>query len=401
MKSTAKLLWILMLVFSLALLSGGCGGSSGDDTAWEESTDDGDPNDGAEAEEPSGAFSIDGPFFETLSDGTVLIYGAGSYTLSGELDGNGVLVEAAGQNVILYLNGVSIANADGPAICFSDGATGTVHIVAGTHNYLADGGSDEDHDAALFSSIPLTIEGEGMLDVLGIYQEGIASDSTLTVNGGTIYVVAADDGLNSGGDMTVNGGSLYVQAVGDGLDSNANLSITGGTVISIGGMEGGDGGLDIDQGFTFSLIGGTVIATGNTVVTPNGGNTQTSLLLNYQGTHTANTLVRIEGDSASLTFAPALAYGAFFYSSPVLVAGTYRIYSGGSVDGTATDGLYDGTYTAGTMQTHFGDADGNFAVAAGTANTFSNVGADQTSGGAQNPGGTPPNQPGTRATATE
>lgn len=387
-------LLVLLVVLSLAIFSGGCGGSSSsDDRAADEigtgngDTDTGTDTDDGGSTDTSDAFSLTGPSY--VVDGKVYrITGAGEYTASGTMTDGRISVEASGQDVILILNGVTISSSDGPAILALNAATVTVRTASGSINVLSDGGSDADYDGTIFSSVPLILDGTGDLVVVGNNQEGIASDSSMTVNSGNIWIKAVDDGLNTGADLIVNGGYIYVDAAGDGLDSNANLAITGGTIISLGGMEGGDGGIDKDDGFTFALTGGTVIATGNEIVLPNNSSPQTSMRLVFQSDMAAGTIVHIEGATETLTFTPARTYRSFFYSSPTLSAGSYAVYSGGSVTGTSQDGLYDAaaTYSGGTAQTHSGSTEGVFEVTADAANTFSNVGVDQSSGGSINPG---------------
>ena len=72
-----------------------------------------------------------------------------------------------------------------------------------------------------------------------------------------IYLeVCNDDGINGGGDnggvITINGGNITVKASGDGIDSNKSLVINGGTVYTIGSSLGGDAGIDTDKGFAIN-----------------------------------------------------------------------------------------------------------------------------------------------------
>ena len=393
MRATLRTLLLLFIVLSLTILSGGCGGSSGSDTTSEEvENGDGGTDDGGETG-VSDSFLVTGPSY-TINGKVVHITGGGEYTAEGTLDDGQIAVNAVGENVVLILDGVAISNSNGPAILALSAASLRIVLADGSVNVLSDGGGNEDYDATIFSSVPLVMDGGGELVVVGNYQEGIASDSTLTIEDGNIWITATDDGLNSGADMTINGGYIYIEAVGDGVDSNANLAITGGTVISIGGMEGGDGGLDIDDGFTFTLSGGTVIATGNTVVEPpNGSGMQISMLMNYQSAQAAGTIVHIEGSSLGLSYEPGRSYQSFFFSSPLLATGDYAVYAGGSDSGTKRDGLYESdTYTGGTAMTHSGSADGVFSVTSGRSNSYHNVGADQSGSGSGDPG--QPGQPG-------
>lgn len=290
----------------------------------------------------------------TPHDQGVLITAGGVYSLTGGLDDGMVLVDAPDQDVTLILNGVSILNQDGPAILFRASRTSTVTLAEATINTLEDGGEHDDHDATLWSSATLTINGTGELHVIGHYQEGIASEMHLNIDGGNIWVQAFDDGLNANNDnvsvITVNDGYLYVNGGGDGIDSNGALVVNGGTVIAMSALTDMNGGIDADGPVTIN--GGTVVATGARINMPVAESPQKSLALNYPGTQSGETLTAILDASSAplLTFAPAVDYRQLLFSSPQITEGvTYTIYIGGTATGEALDGLYAASaYTPGT-----------------------------------------------------
>lgn len=112
--------------------------------------------------------------------------------------------------------------------------------------------------------------------------EGLESDN-ITINGGEIDLVAADDGVNvsggsdgsseggrpgqnqtassSQGALTITGGTLKVDASGDGLDSNGSIVMTSGYVEVSGPTSNGDGILDYDT--TFDISGGVLLGAGS------------------------------------------------------------------------------------------------------------------------------------------
>jgi hypothetical protein len=329
---------------------GGCGGSDGTNIVPP-----------AEKEKPVAGISITGPDYNI--DGNIVnVTGGGEYTISGQTETGGVVVDAPGENVHLVLSGVTITNPEGPAILVKAASAASITISDGSVNALADGGADEEHDAVIFSSVPLVIAGGGALDVTGVYQEVIASDSTLTVNGGSIRVTAADDGLNSGEGIVINGGYIFVDSVGDGIDSNAYLTVNGGSVISLGGTVGGDGGLDAEEGFKLSIDGGLVIATGLNNTRPDVSSAQNYILLSFGENRPAESLVRIEDENGAeiVTFKPGKEYAEFLFSSDTLVSGMIcKVYSGGESSGSEYDDglLSGGTYSGGTRLSHFNDGD--------------------------------------------
>lgn len=197
-------------------------------------------------------------------DSNLTISEAGIYSLSGNFN-NSVIVNADG-DVTLILNGVNIESTMTAAIANGTTNSLTIKLAENTVNNLTDGGSSE-YDGCIFSYGKLTIEGDGTLNVNGKQEEGegIATKSCdIVINSGTINISSQDDGLNaggSGGSIIINDGSVYIKANGDGIDSNGLLTINGGKIYTIGSSQGGDAGIDTDEGFEFN--GGEIIALGS------------------------------------------------------------------------------------------------------------------------------------------
>lgn len=216
--------------------------------------------------------------------------------------------------------------------------------------------------------------------------EGIEG-KVITLNDGNIRLVASDDGLNvvsegsSGGNggpggggpgggpgggggaaasdnyFYMNGGYLVVETTGDGLDVNGSVEMSGGVVIVNGPTERMNGALDYDGWFHIS--GGLVVAAGSAGMAqaPDQDSSQHSLLVNFETTYPAGTLIHIQSEDGTnlLTFAPTKAYQSIALSSPDLQEGTtYQIFVGGSSTGTVTDGLYQGgSYQGGEVYASF------------------------------------------------
>ncbi|MCC6613059.1 MAG: carbohydrate-binding domain-containing protein [Anaerolineae bacterium] len=214
---------------------------------------------------------------------------------------------------------------------------------------------------------------DGEISIATSY-EGIES-LNIALNGGTIHLVASDDGINGsdgsgGGEMpfgqgqrggmgmtggtavlTINGGYIYVDAEGDGVDVNGSVTMTGGMLIVNGPTNSGNGALDYDGGF--SLSGGTIIAVGSAgmMQAPDNSSSQLSLAMGFSSAVQAGTPISITDSSGQtiLSFIPAKQVQSIVYSSAALQQGeTYTISLGGSVDGQAVDGVYDGAISGGT-----------------------------------------------------
>lgn len=149
-------------------------------------------------------------------DSNVTITESGEYTLTGSFKYS-VLVETD-DKVILNLNGINIEANNTAAIANINTNELVINLVDDTVNTIKDGGSG-DYDGCLYSKGPLTIQGDGTLNVYGNQEdgEGIATtDNDITINSGIVYVESTDDGLNAGGDggtITVNGGLSILKLV--------------------------------------------------------------------------------------------------------------------------------------------------------------------------------------------
>ncbi len=247
-------------------------------------------------------------------------------------------------------------------------------------------------DDALHSNASLTISGGTLMLEAG--DDAIHADETLTVNGGNttitasyeglesaaiilndgiVRITASDDGINTstgtvsyvkgganmsqddGSTLTINGGTIFVSALGDGIDSNGSITMTGGTLIAFGPTASNNGTIDYNQSFT--LTGGTVLAVGSSGMAQQASSsTINTVLINLTSTLPADTLVAIVDASGKLAvaFETVKSANSIVFASSTLANGTYTIYTGGSLSSALSDQVtLNSTYTKGTQLTTF------------------------------------------------
>ncbi|WP_238625401.1 carbohydrate-binding domain-containing protein [Aggregatilinea lenta] len=346
----------------------------------------------------------------------------------------GTLSVTAGGDAITAATSISITGGD--FVLFSGGGSGTyidetlsakgikagvtVQIDGGTFNIDAADDAIHSNDSIVINGGTFTIasgddgvHADTTLDInggdLNVVQsyEGIES-AAITINAGTLRLVASDDALNvAGGNdgsgnqwgpgqggggpggmgqsgdagqmnpgmpaqdgaaqsgvavsgdytLTINGGSIVIASTGDGIDVNGSITMAGGVVVVNGPTERMNGALDYDGSFTIS--GGFLVTAGSAGMAqaPGETSTQNSLLVNFDSAQQAGTLVHIQASDGTdvLTFAPSKAFESIAFSSPDLVTGeTYEVVLGGTASGAESDGLYtDASYTPGTSYTSF------------------------------------------------
>lgn len=217
---------------------------------------------------------------------------------------------------------------------------------------------------AISSDIDLYFEGTGYLKVTA-KDEGIETKGNLTFSGGTgdYEIYAEDDCLNTTtansnegvvrNDLTINVNSLlaYVDTAsdeGDAIDSNGKLIINGGKIYAFAHPSSPDAGLDSVNG-TY-INGGTVIATGNMVDQISSDSQQKYFYASFNKIEKDTLIVIKDQNNKIITaFKTDRNIGNLLYSSKDLDNGSYKIYTGGTIEGEETNGLYTkiNSYTGG------------------------------------------------------
>ena len=209
---------------------------------------------------------------------------------------------------------------------------------------------------AISSDIDIYFEGEGYLKVTSKNKEGIECKANITFAGGTgdyeIYAqddcinttTASQNGITVRNDLTIDVNSLFAcidteADEGDAIDSNGKLIINGGTIYAFAHPSSPDAGLDSISG-TY-INGGTVIATGNMVDEVSNESKQKFIYQTFS-TIKADTLIAIkdQDDNIITAFKTGRNIQNLLYSSSDLNYTSYKMYTGGTIDGEETNGLY-------------------------------------------------------------
>lgn len=222
-------------------------------------------------------------------------------------------------------------------------AGGSITVAGGTFT-VATG------DDAFHADDTLTVT-DGSMDIAASY-EGLEA-LHIIVSGGDIALVATDDGLNaaggrdesgmagpqtgdtfgrrgfgggwqsgaSDGTILLSGGKLYIEASGDGIDSNGSLEITGGEITVCGPTVGDTATLDYDTAGT--IAGATFMGTGGSSMAQSFSDASQGVVAVRAGNQAAGTeIALLDGNgNVLLSTTPALPFSVVILSSPDLTSG--------------------------------------------------------------------------------
>ena len=204
-------------------------------------------------------------------------------------------------------------------------------------------------DDACHAAGNLTVEG-GEIAVSSCY-EGMEGH-TIDILGGTIDITSSDDAFNAAGGndgsgndgdpfatdteayLSIEGGTITVNCIGDGLDSNGSLYVSGGTIFVAGPENAGNGAVDYNgEG---KITGGTLIATGMSGMAMNfgEGSTQGAMLLSSGSAVTGTVSVTDSAGKELVSFDLGKNYDSVLISTPELAAGETYTVTLGSVSST-------------------------------------------------------------------
>jgi hypothetical protein len=206
----------------------------------------------------------------TVDGSTVTITSAGTYRISGSLTDGQIIVDTDDKDSIrLILNGVDVSCSTSSPIYIIDAKKVIIILEENTENYVKDEAiyvfedtTEDEPNAAIFSKSDFTIFGDGLLNVDGNYNDGIASKDGLIIKSGTIIVNSVDDGIRGKDYLIVKGGKITVNAGGDGMKSdNANDATAGYISIENGETTITSSGDSIQATTEVTITGGKITLT--------------------------------------------------------------------------------------------------------------------------------------------
>ncbi len=320
--------------------------------------------------EEKGYVYIGGGEFTVVSEGDGI-----SASKTVQIDGGRFVITAGGGST----NKTIARNSDGDEVS-TKGIKGAGTVVINDGEFVIDSQDDALHsnaslmvnggefqiatgDDGLHADETTTVSG-GYIDISNSY-EGIEGNNVV-IEGGTVRLYASDDGINAAGgrdqsgfggffgqdrfgggsdsSLLISGGIIYVNADGDGVDSNGTLIVAGGELYIAGPENSANGALDYET--DGQITGGIVVATGNSGMAMNFGNTSTqgSILVSVPSqTAGAEITVRDEDGKTLITYVAESFFNSVVVSCPEMVqGGTYTILAGDSEQTVTLESLIYG-----------------------------------------------------------
>ena len=171
-----------------------------------------------------------------MSGGTVTIHagGDGVKTANVDTEGKGTLIVSDGSLYITAMgDGLSAATdltvSGGSLVLTTTDTDGEVLKESVGNSTSSSGGGFGRPGGGMM---------EGNNNKSSISAKGLKAEGVLTVSGGRITIVSADDGIHSDTDVYVMDGTIYIRAADDGIHAEKELTIAGGVLTISQSYEG-------------------------------------------------------------------------------------------------------------------------------------------------------------------
>ena len=214
-------------------------------------------------------------------DEIITISDSGEYIFVDKSENTQIVVDADGCDVnLIFAEADMTYTGDGASVNLLAANSITLKTAEGT-SYISDTHANT-VGSAIYSEAPLTLTGDGILNVSGKSSEGITVSKAsflidggtyvinaegngiqpkgkgvkFTVNDGEFDIISGKDGIkNSKTDIVLNGGTFNIKAKGDGIQAENSLTISGGTynIITSGGYQS-DSGNSASSSWVYELL---------------------------------------------------------------------------------------------------------------------------------------------------
>jgi len=206
--------------------------------------------------------------YET-SGNVFTITSAGTYTLSGKLEGQIVVAASDEDEVELVFNGASLTYGENSPIFVSCASDVTIKAKKGTENYITDTRAEQTTEdetqggGAIYAKSDLKLAGQGTLYVTGSYNNGVHTTKDLKIKNLTLWATSPNNTIKGNDSVTITSGSITsISEAGDAIKTSSTdlssagkqrgtVSISGGTVNLYAGCDG------IDASYNVEISNGT------------------------------------------------------------------------------------------------------------------------------------------------
>lgn len=241
-------------------------------------------------------------------------------------------------------NSINIQDGTITADCADDAVHSNGNVIIGGGSVTLASGDDGIHADQI-----LTIN-NGEINITTSV-EGLEANG-VEINGGVISLRSYDDGINACDDpdsgttpyISVSDGSITVNADGDGIDSNGTVSMSGGTLVVFGPSDNRNAALDYD--ISFAMCGGTLIALGSRGMAQAPSTLSQPCLSVYNKAAAGDAIEVRDADGKVIisTVTPKECESLIFSSKDFIPGSSYSIYADDELltTVTATDGVSGG-----------------------------------------------------------
>ena len=211
------------------------------------------------ASETTEEFSIstsDGEYTE--ADGVYTLTAAGTYSLSGALNGQILVNAPSDAEIEIDLEGVTITyDKDSPIkiVCADkvelSAKKGTENVIKDLRSAKTEDSDDQGAGAISAKKADLKLKGKGTLVVIGNYNNGVHTTKDLTIKNLSLKVTAYNNAIKGKNSVTIEGATVVaISTNGDGIETEntdsakdgttkGDITLTGGAVVTV--YAAGDG----------------------------------------------------------------------------------------------------------------------------------------------------------------